>query len=183
MGIVTLILVGGAFAAGIYVGRTLGGRQDGGVSSPRPHPASPSPHPVLSSPRPVPQSSCQSSSAPVAPLPGREWFLRQMKAYEEAMLAYFISKCCLERRVSAVKTMELYQRYGHVPLQPSLVGYEAGFQEQGLTVAKMNEYGVAWLRGLGGEATMDTWEEKAAAHLEAIQRPKAEQIVRDALAQ
>ena len=166
------------FVAGIVVGRSMGSWQNGGTtqSSGRRRPA----------PRPVPQGTTAAPSAPAAPAGpplGEEWFKKQMKAYEEALLAHFVSKFCLEKGASAAQTMELYKQYGRMPLLPTLAEYEAGFREQGLSVAALGELAVAWLRGQGVEASAQTWEEKAATHLEARQSQKAEQIVREALAQ
>ena len=168
------MLVG--FCAGVYVGRALsGGRQcqsqaDSPQSTKIPRPSQLPPAPQDEPLEPV-------HVLPPAPTPGKEWFHKQMLAYEEALLAYFISKYCLEKKVSAAKTMELYKQYGRVPLQPALTEYEAGFREQGLSVAAMGALAVKWLGEKGVVATADNWEEKAAAFLEEQQMKKAETIV------
>ena len=166
------LLVG--FCAGVYVGRTLGGKRQSQSQPASPHPT---PRPSQLPPGSQNESSAPARVLPPAPTPGKEWFQKQMQAYEEALLAYFISKYCLEKKVSAAKTMELYKQYGRVPLQPALTEYEAGFREQGLSVAAMGALAVKWLSEKGVAATADNWEEKATAFLEEQQMKKAETIV------
>ena len=162
------------FCAGFCVGCAVGyGRQ--GKSKPRSTSPSPIPCPLPSGSQDKPIEI--TPVLPAAPMPGEEWFRGQMKAYEDALLAYFISKYCLEKKVSAAKTMELYKQYGRVPLQPALTEFEAGFREQGLSVAAMGKFALEWLGEQGIEASMDNWEEKTTAFLEERQMKKAETIV------
>ena len=104
-----------------------------------------------------------------------------MQAYEEALLAYFISKLCLERNVSATKTMEFYEQYGRMPLQPELKEFEDGFREQGLSIATMAKIAIAWLKEQGITASELNWEEKVTVFLEERQKLKAEKIVQESL--
>ena len=162
------------FCAGIVVGRSItGGRKQGtknGSSSQDATPRLPQ--------HPIPQDDAvPSSSAVSAPPHDEAWFRKQMKAYEDALLAYIISKICLEMNVSVSKTLELYKQYGRVPLQPALTEYEAGFREQGLTIATLGNLAVKWLKEQDVAATVDTWEKMAAALLENRQKTKAEAIV------
>ena len=161
------MLVG--FCAGVFVGRTIGGQQGANRRSSSPD----------TRPRPThqPPQAGTVPAPPVGPPPGEAWFHKQMQAYEDALLAYFISKRCMELNVSANKTMELYQQYGRVPLQPALTEFEAGFSAQGLTITSMGKLAVKWLDGHGITASVDTWEEKATAFLEKRQMEKAETIV------
>ena len=170
------MLVG--FCAGIIVGRGIGGNQHSAntcSSTPRP------PQPRRPSGTSQPGTISPSPALPAAPSPGKEWFRKQMQAYEDAILAFSISKRCLDLNVSATKTMELYKQYGRVPLQPALTEFEAGFREQGLSVAALGELGVEWLKEQGVVATAENWEEKATALLEERQSKKADTIVNSIL--
>ena len=170
------MLVG--FGVGIIVGRSIGGNQHsaktGASTSCPPQSRRPSgaSKPETISPSPV---------LPPEPPVGKEWFRKQMQAYEDAMLAFFISKRCLDMNVSATKTMELYKLYGRVPLQPALTEYEAGFREQGLSVATLGKLGVEWLKEQGVVATAENWEDKATALLEERQSKNANKIINDFL--
>ena len=145
-----------AFGAGVAVAVFIQKSQKTPTGqSPRPpRPPQPSPPPQSSRPSSLQEKFARvRSSMPVtaqaqdtpspasaqAEHPGAKWFRQQIMAFADDLLAYYVSQYALEQNLSAVKTMELYQKYGRKPFEPSLQEYEAGFREQGLNLTGLAE--------------------------------------------
>ena len=108
---------------------------------------------------------------------GKKWFYGQMDSFSHDMLAYYISKAAKKKGLTAKKTMALYDKYGLIPLKPSLKGFEAGFMEAGLTLSTLSAVACEWLKDNNIEANANDWEAKITQYLETRQMEAAAKIV------
>jgi len=105
------------------------------------------------------------------------WFSSIIAELEKGTLAYCIFRQAWNLNLPVEKIEELQRQYGKMSLPPSIIEFEDGFQEHGLTVQSLNRLGVSWLQREGISATEANWEKTMNSWCLEQQQKKAEKIL------
>jgi len=108
---------------------------------------------------------------------GEKWFDSIVDDYSKKTLAFFVSKYAWDNKLSAEKIINLQGQYGRVTLQPTIVEFESGFKEQGLSLTHLTNLGIKWLKNRGIESDGASWEKILEKHISEQKSAEAEKII------